>query len=101
VSEGFKPNWAENSSVVPHIENLDRAANLSHWLKNYVAKMPNLSAFRQFEIQQTEETVTVVRARERCVDDAEHNPWKSLELQVGEHTKVKVVESNRIQLSSL
>jgi hypothetical protein len=87
IKQGFTPNWS-NHEMKPYVRNLDRAADISGWLRNYLAKLPNLTEFRQFEIEMDSEGQVVVRARQRCVDDEVYNKWSSLQGRVDEATKV-------------
>lgn len=85
--KGFTPNWGKHE-VNPYVQNLDRAANVSGWLNQYLANLPHLTDFRQFEIQKESDGEVVVRARGRCMDDDEFNKWSSLSGVAGEVTKV-------------
>ena len=62
--------------------NLDRAANISDWVRPYLQKMVNISQFRQFKLEMVERQVTVM-ARTRCAEDAEFNPWLNLTMETG------------------
>lgn len=90
VTEKFKANWAPAGSV-PVTKHLDRAANISEWLKDNISKqLVNITEFRQFEItldSTTQEPVVRVR-RETGVDDAEQNPWMSMKFEKGQYTQV-------------
>jgi hypothetical protein len=87
IKQGFTPNWS-NHEIKPYVRNLDRAADISGWLRNYLAKLPNITEFRQFEIEKNLDEEVIVRARLQCKDDEVYNKWTSLSGIVGEATKV-------------
>lgn len=72
----------ENTHQEPYLKNLDRAANISDWIKPYLAPTPNTASFRQFKFEMIDGEVTVC-ARSRCAEDAEYNPWQALNMQHG------------------
>jgi len=77
IKQGFTPNWGTHE-VKAYVKNLDRAADISGWLKAYLAKIPHVTDFRQFEIEKDTDGEVVVRARQRCMDDEVYNKWTSL-----------------------
>jgi hypothetical protein len=79
INYGFN---AMDDTHSPILENLDRAANISDWIKPYLAPIPNVSQFRQFKLEMIEGKVTV-SARSRCAEDIEFNPWQDLTMTRG------------------
>ena len=61
-------------------------ANISDWIEPYLAPTP--TQFRQFKLEMIQGRVCV-SARSRCVEEAEFNPWMSLEQTPG-HTAVSL-----------
>lgn len=90
IKQGFTPNWATHE-IKPYVKNLDRAADISGWLKQYLNNLPNLTQYRQFEIQMDSKQEVIVRARECCLDDELYNKWSSLSGVVGEATQVSFI----------
>jgi hypothetical protein len=89
IKHGFN---AEQDVLEPVLLNLDRAANISDWIKQYLAPTPNVSQFRQFKLELIEGKVTVC-ARARCAEDAEFNPWMDLMLKPG-YSQVSIQLNN-------
>ena len=86
----FVPNWSVHEHK-PYVRNLDRAADISGWLKPSLStNLQRLTEFRQFEIQLDSNQEVVVRARACCKDDDVHNKWSSLSGVEGQATKVFV-----------
>ena len=78
------------------VDNLDRAANISDWIEPYLAPTPNVTQFRQFKLEMIQGRVCV-SARSRCAEEAEFNPWTSLEQTPG-HTAVSLCHCFAVSL---
>ena len=66
---------------------MDRAANISDWLDNYLAPTPNVKDVRQFKLELIDGKVKV-SARSRCADDVQFNQWRDLSGETAKFSSV-------------
>ena len=86
VAAGFKPYWGPDGAIV---ENLETAANISEWLKTYLANFSvQKHEFHQYQVfEDTATRQVMVQGRPRCVDH-ELNVWQAMDLVEGAMTSI-------------
>ena len=76
VRRSFRAEWQTADTLTA---NLDRAANISDWLKPYLKNnVKHLTNFRQFKIC-VRDNQTILQARKQCAEDPEFNQWCGLD----------------------